>query len=83
MAYVSLVVQFIVGELELVETDDLPHPGVARGQRVWVDVGPRGHRGVGVPGHHPLGAVVDVPGIQDNILNTWRTRNLAATNSIN
>lgn len=60
----SLVVQLVVGQFQLVETDDLPHPGVSRGQRVRVDVGPRGHRGVGVPGHHPLGAVVHVPGIQ-------------------
>lgn len=26
--YMSLVVQFIVGEFELVEADHLPHPGV-------------------------------------------------------
>lgn len=61
VTYVSLVVQFVVGELQLVETDHLPHPGVARRQRVRVDVGPRRHGGVGVPGYHPLGAVVHVP----------------------
>lgn len=57
----SLVVQFVVGELQLVETDHLPHPGVARRQRVRVDVGARRHGGVGVSSHHPLGAVVHVP----------------------
>lgn len=62
--YVSLVVQLVVGELQLVETDHLPHPGVSRGQRVRVDVSPRGNGGVGVPCHHPLGAVVHVPGRQ-------------------
>lgn len=59
--YVSLVVQFVVGELQLVETDHLPHPGVARRQRVRVDVGTGRNGRVGVPGHHPLGAVVHVP----------------------
>lgn len=60
--YMSLVVQLVVGEFELVEADHLPHPGVSRGQRVRVDVGPRGDGGVCVSRHHPLGAVVHVPG---------------------
>lgn len=71
--YMSLVVQFIVGELELVEADHLPHPGVPWGQRVRVDVGPRRHRGVCVPCHHPFGAVVHVPGRQETGLSTKRT----------
>lgn len=71
--YMSLVVQFIVGEFELVEADHLPHPGVPWGQRVRVDVGPRRHRGVCVPCHHPFGAVVHVPGRQETGLSTTRT----------
>lgn len=59
--YMALVVQLIVGELELVEADHLSHPGVPRGERVWVDVDPRRNGRVGVPRHHPLGAVVHVP----------------------
>lgn len=29
LPYVSLVVQLVVGEFELVKADDLPHPGVS------------------------------------------------------
>lgn len=62
LTHMALVVQLIVGEFEFVEADHLPHPGVSRGQGVWVDVDPRGHGGVRVPRHHPLGAVVHIPG---------------------
>lgn len=60
-AYMSLVIQLIVGEFELIEADHLPHPGVPWGQRIWVDVDPRGNRRVRVSCHHPLGAVVHIP----------------------
>lgn len=61
LTHMALVVQLIVSEFEFVEADHLPHPGVSRGQGVWVDVDPRGHGGVRVPRHHPLGAVVHIP----------------------
>jgi len=64
--YVSLVVQLIVGEFEFVEADHLPHPGVSRGQRVWVDVDPWRHGGVCISCHHPLGAVVHIPARKDH-----------------
>lgn len=75
--YVSLVIQLVVGEFELVETDHLPHPGVSWGQRVRVDVGPRRHRGVGVSCNHPLGAVVHIPARQDKETRLG-TKNLVA-----
>lgn len=61
--YVPLVVHLVVGELHAVEADDLPHPGLPRAGRVGVDVEARGDAGVvRVPRHHPLRAVIDVPG---------------------
>lgn len=57
-----LIVQLVVGEFEFIEADHLPHPGVPGGQGVGVDVNPGGDGRVGVPGHHPLRAVIDVPG---------------------
>ena len=57
----SLVVQFVIGQFEFVEADHLPHPRLPGRGGVRVDVDPRGHRGVRVPRHHPLGAVVHVP----------------------
>lgn len=61
--YVPLVVHLVVGELHPVEADDLPHPGLPRAGGVGVDVEPRGDAGVvRVPRHHPLRAVIDVPG---------------------
>lgn len=61
--YVSLVVHLVVGELHPVEADDLPHPGLPRAGGVGVDVEPGGDAGViRVPRHHPLRAVIHVPG---------------------
>lgn len=61
--YVPLVVHLVVGELHAVEADDLPHPGLPRAGGVGVDVEARGDAGVvRVPRHHPLRAVIDVPG---------------------
>lgn len=56
----SLIVQLIVGELQLVETDHLSHPGVSRSQGVWVYINPWRHRGVSIASYHPLGAMVHV-----------------------
>lgn len=52
--HVALVVQLVVGQLELVEADHLAHPRLPRGRRVRVDVDSGRHRGVGVARHHPL-----------------------------
>lgn len=61
--YVPLVVHLVVGELHAVEADDLPHPGLPRAGGVGMDVEARGDAGViRVPRHHPLRAVIDVPG---------------------
>lgn len=57
----ALIIQLVVGQLELVKTDHLPHPGVSGSQRVRVDVNPRGDGGVSIASHHPLGAVIHVP----------------------
>lgn len=61
LTYMSLVVELVVGELELVEAHHLPHPRLARGRRVRVDVDPGRHGGVRVARDHPLGAVIHVP----------------------
>lgn len=52
--YVPLVVQFVVGQLQLVKADHLTHPRLPRGRGVRVDVDSGRHRGVRVPRHHPL-----------------------------
>jgi len=57
----ALIIKLVVGQLELVKTDNLPHPGVSRSQRVGVDVNPWGHWGVSIASHHPLGAVIHIP----------------------
>ena len=38
LTYVSLFVQLIIGELELIKVDDHVHPVGAQGRRVWVHV---------------------------------------------
>lgn len=63
VTYMSLVVHLVVGEFDAVEADDLTHPRLTGARRVRVHVEPRGDAGmVRVPGHHPLRAVVHVPG---------------------
>lgn len=57
----ALIIKLVVGQLELVKTDHLPHPGVSRSQRVRMDVNPWGHWGVCIASHHPLGAVIHIP----------------------
>lgn len=49
----SVFVADVVGELQLVEGDDLLHPLLAGGGRVRVDVHPLRHLGVRLAGHHP------------------------------
>lgn len=61
LTYMALIIKLVVGQLELVKTDHLPHPGVSRSQGVRVDVNSRGHWGVSIASHHPLGAVIHIP----------------------
>ena len=53
----AVLIQLIVGELELVEGDHLLHPLGPLGRGVWVDVDPRGRVGVSLACHHPAGGV--------------------------
>ena len=59
----SVLVQIVVGQFELVEGDHLFHPDGAGGRRVRVDVEPTGHVGLGLARHHPLRVVVLVAGV--------------------
>ena len=63
MTYVAVVVQLVVGQLELVKGDDLFGPLGAFGRRVRMNVDPRRRVGVRFARHHPAGAVegVSVP----------------------
>ncbi len=49
----SVLVRDVVGELELVEGDDLLHPLLAGGRAVRVDVHALGHLRVRLACHHP------------------------------
>ena len=49
----SVLVQLIVGEFELIEGDHLFHPLGSFSRGVGVDVDPRGGVWVGLPCHHP------------------------------
>ena len=53
----SVLVQLIVGEFELIEGDDLLHPLGPLGGGVGVDVDPGRRVGVCLAGHHPAGGV--------------------------
>ena len=59
----AVVVELIVGELELVEGDHLLHPLGALGGTVGMDVDPRGGVWVRLAGHHPVGGVECISGI--------------------
>ena len=53
----AVVVQLVVGELELVKGDHLLHPLGAFSGTVGVDVDPGGRVGVGLSSHHPAAGV--------------------------
>lgn len=53
----AVLVGYVVGDLELVERDDLLHPLLPSGGRVGVDVHPLGHLRVGLSRHHPPAVV--------------------------
>ena len=61
--HVSVLVEVVVGELELVEEHGLLHPVGARGRGVRVDVETARHVGLGLPRHHPLRVVVLVAAV--------------------
>ena len=52
-----MLVGQVVGELELVEGDNLLHPLLAGGRTVRMDVHPLGHLGVRLARHNPLTVV--------------------------
>ena len=52
--YKAVLVRQVVGELQLVEGDDLLHPLLAGGRAVGVNVHPLGHLRVRLARHHPL-----------------------------
>lgn len=54
----SVLVQLIVGQLQLVEGDHLLHPASSRRRRVWVDVNARRRYGIGLPRDHPTRAAI-------------------------
>ena len=54
LTYQAMLVGEVIGQLELVEGDNLLHPLLPGGGTVRVDVHPLGHLGVRLPGHHPL-----------------------------
>lgn len=58
----AVVIQQVVGQLELVEGHDLLHPLCTFGRRVRVVVHSAWSGGVRLPGHQPGGAVEGVPG---------------------
>ena len=62
--HVALIIQFVVGELQLVKTDHLSHPSLPRGRRVRMNVHAGWHRGVSIARHHPFRAVINIPGRQ-------------------
>ena len=51
-----MLIRDVVGELELVEGDDLLHPLLPRGRAVRVDVHALRHLGVGLARDDPLAA---------------------------
>ena len=61
--YMSVLVQVVVGELQLVEGDRLLEPVGAGSRAVRVDVEAAGHVRLGLARHHPLGVVVLVAAV--------------------
>lgn len=54
----SIVVQLVVGQLELVKGDNLLHPLGSGGRRVRVDVHPGRRHGVSLASDHPRRAAI-------------------------
>ena len=60
--HVPVLVQLVVGQLELVEGDHLLHPLRPLGGRVGVHVDPGRRVGVSLARHHPAARVECIPG---------------------
>jgi len=61
----SVFVGDVIGQLELVERDDLAHPLFTRQRRVRVDIHALRHLGIGLAGHHPSRVVELVAAVVD------------------
>ena len=57
LTYQAMLVGEVIGQLELVEGDNLLHPLLPGGGTVRVDVHPLGHLGVRLPGYNPPAVV--------------------------
>lgn len=62
VAHVAVVIQQVIGQLELVKGHNLLHPLCTLGRRVRVVVYSAWSGRVCLPGHQPGGAVEGVPG---------------------
>lgn len=54
LSYMAMLVQSVVGELELEEGHRLFHPVAPRGRRVWVQVRPTRRLRLRLPSHFPF-----------------------------
>ena len=61
LTYMAILIQLIVGELQLVKGDDLLHPLSTLGRGVRVDMDPWRTVGVCLARHHPAARVEGVP----------------------
>ena len=59
----AVLVEVVIGKLELMERDGLLHPVVAGGRGVRVDVEPTRHVRLRLARHHPLRVVVLVAAV--------------------
>lgn len=78
--YMALIIQFVVGKLQLVEADHLPHPSLPRGRRVGMNIHPWWHRRVSITCHHPFRAVINIPTRQRSNCQVWTTPAPGITN---
>ena len=74
----SVLVEVVVGQLQLVEEDGLFHPVSTGGRGVGVDVEPPRHVGLSLARHHPLRVVVLVATVveryyvhEEDVLGVW------------
>ena len=74
----SVLVEVVIGQLELVEEDGLFHPVGSRGWRVGMDVESTRHVGLCLARHHPLRVVVLVTTVvqryyvhEEDVLGVW------------
>lgn len=58
LSYMPEGIQVVVGELQLLEGHELPHPVRSSGRRVRVHIQPARHGGFCLPSHHPASTTV-------------------------